>query len=178
MQYFWQRGDVIDIISMNASGVWRGHLNGEVGHFKFISVEVMLKNQDNGAVVKRQRRKSTCSRYIHKFLLLYISELMMPCISSFLMHKRGVLQVFEIQWQYRRSSYDFLHFRRWFDSGRRRVFRNMWQHQWGRIKHWQGHIEFTSIKTITASVCCRGVNKNRPGGNENRRIIWFLVSKW
>jgi len=58
----FNRGDVIDIISMNASGVWRGHLNGQVGHFKFISVEVMLKNQDNGAVVKRQRRKSTCSR--------------------------------------------------------------------------------------------------------------------
>jgi SAM and SH3 domain-containing protein 1 len=36
-----QKGDIIDVLSMNASGVWKGCLNGRVGHFKFINVEVM-----------------------------------------------------------------------------------------------------------------------------------------
>ena len=39
---------------MNASGLWRGHVNGRVGHFKFISVEV-LPNK------RRTRRKSSSS---------------------------------------------------------------------------------------------------------------------
>lgn len=38
--FVWeQKGDVIDIISKSPSGLWRGHLGGRVGHFKFILVE-------------------------------------------------------------------------------------------------------------------------------------------
>ncbi|XP_043216137.1 SAM and SH3 domain-containing protein 3-like isoform X2 [Amphibalanus amphitrite] len=37
----FSRGDIIDIISMNPSGLWRGALHGRVGTFKFINVEVL-----------------------------------------------------------------------------------------------------------------------------------------
>lgn len=36
-----QKGDIIDVISMNATGVWEGRLNGKLGTFKFINVEVI-----------------------------------------------------------------------------------------------------------------------------------------
>lgn len=36
-----QKGDIIEVISMNASGIWRGRCHGRLGHFKFINVEVM-----------------------------------------------------------------------------------------------------------------------------------------
>lgn len=40
------------MLSMNASGIWRGRLHGRVGHFKFINVEVIpeqriSKNHNN-----------------------------------------------------------------------------------------------------------------------------------
>ncbi|XP_055678170.1 uncharacterized protein LOC129786931 isoform X4 [Lutzomyia longipalpis] len=37
----FKKGDIIDVISMNTSGIWRGRCNGRVGHFKFINVEVL-----------------------------------------------------------------------------------------------------------------------------------------
>ena len=37
----FSRGDIIDVISMNPSGLWRGALHGRVGTFKFINVEVL-----------------------------------------------------------------------------------------------------------------------------------------
>lgn len=36
-----QKGDIIEVISMNASGIWRGRCHGKLGHFKFINVEVL-----------------------------------------------------------------------------------------------------------------------------------------
>lgn len=39
--YGQQKGDIIEVISMNASGVWRGRCHGRLGFFKFINVEVM-----------------------------------------------------------------------------------------------------------------------------------------
>jgi hypothetical protein len=48
-----QRGDIIDIISMNASGLWRGKSQGRVGHFKFINVELQPDRH-----TLRQQRKS------------------------------------------------------------------------------------------------------------------------
>lgn len=36
-----QKGDIIEVMSMNASGIWRGRSHGRVGHFKFIHVEVL-----------------------------------------------------------------------------------------------------------------------------------------
>ena len=41
LSFFLQRGDTIDIISMNPSGLWRGKSQGRVGHFKFINVELL-----------------------------------------------------------------------------------------------------------------------------------------
>lgn len=36
-----QKGDIIDVLSMNASGIWKGRCHGRLGHFKFINVEVL-----------------------------------------------------------------------------------------------------------------------------------------
>ena len=35
------KGDLIDIIDTNASGMWRGRCNGKVGNFKFLNVEAL-----------------------------------------------------------------------------------------------------------------------------------------
>ena len=37
----FSKGDVIDIISMDPGGRWRGHCRGSVGHFKFVNVEIL-----------------------------------------------------------------------------------------------------------------------------------------
>ena len=37
----FSKGDIIDIISMDQSGRWRGHCRGKVGHFKFVNVEIL-----------------------------------------------------------------------------------------------------------------------------------------
>lgn len=34
-----QKGDTIDLIAKNPSGLWKGCVDGRVGHFKFILVE-------------------------------------------------------------------------------------------------------------------------------------------
>jgi hypothetical protein len=39
--FSFQRGDLIDVISMNPSGLWRGRCDSRVGHFKFITVELL-----------------------------------------------------------------------------------------------------------------------------------------
>ncbi|XP_049870065.1 uncharacterized protein LOC126369608 isoform X8 [Pectinophora gossypiella] len=37
----YKKGDIIEVINMNASGIWRGILNNKVGNFKFANVEVL-----------------------------------------------------------------------------------------------------------------------------------------
>ncbi|CAD6994988.1 unnamed protein product [Ceratitis capitata] len=37
----FKKGDIIDVLSMNASGIWKGRCHGRIGHFKFINVEVL-----------------------------------------------------------------------------------------------------------------------------------------
>eukprot|EP00094_Tigriopus_californicus_P012699 TCALIF_12276-PA protein Name:"Similar to SASH3 SAM and SH3 domain-containing protein 3 (Bos taurus)" AED:0.20 eAED:0.20 QI:110/1/1/1/0.6/0.83/6/59/865 len=37
----FKRGDVIDVISMNPSGLWKGKCENRVGNFKFINVEIL-----------------------------------------------------------------------------------------------------------------------------------------
>ncbi|XP_068631149.1 SAM and SH3 domain-containing protein 1 isoform X4 [Battus philenor] len=37
----YKKGDIIEVINMNASGIWRGVLNNKVGNFKFANVEVL-----------------------------------------------------------------------------------------------------------------------------------------
>lgn len=51
----FRKGDVIDVISMDLNGLWKGHINGRVGLFKFISVQ-MLKDHHDQKI--RKRRKS------------------------------------------------------------------------------------------------------------------------
>jgi len=56
-----QRGDLIDIISMNPSGLWRGHCDSRVGHFKFITVE-LLPDRPSRDRKKEMRQKSFSER--------------------------------------------------------------------------------------------------------------------
>ncbi|XP_037961715.2 uncharacterized protein LOC105381380 isoform X3 [Plutella xylostella] len=37
----YKKGEIIEVINMNASGIWRGVLNNKVGNFKFANVEVL-----------------------------------------------------------------------------------------------------------------------------------------
>ncbi|KAJ8681873.1 hypothetical protein QAD02_017665 [Eretmocerus hayati] len=37
----FKKGDVIDVLQMNASGLWKGVVHNRLGHFKFINVEVL-----------------------------------------------------------------------------------------------------------------------------------------
>ena len=36
-----RRGDVVDVIETNPNGTWRGHCNGRVGNFKFLTVTTL-----------------------------------------------------------------------------------------------------------------------------------------
>lgn len=43
---------------MNASGIWRGYANGQIGHFKFVNVEVLpeqriMKTNNNSKIINR-----------------------------------------------------------------------------------------------------------------------------
>lgn len=49
-----QAGDIIDVLSMNASGVWKGSVNGKTGYFRFSSVEV-IPDQEGRAIKKLER---------------------------------------------------------------------------------------------------------------------------
>ena len=55
LSFFLQRGDTIDIISMNPSGLWRGKSQGRVGHFKFINVELLPDRN----TLRQQRRSAS-----------------------------------------------------------------------------------------------------------------------
>lgn len=56
----FKKDDVIDIITMNASGLWRGRCAGKVGNFKFINVEILparegRKSRSNSMVREKKR---------------------------------------------------------------------------------------------------------------------------
>lgn len=70
-----QKGDIIDVLSMNASGVWKGCHNGRVGHFKFINVEVMPELKGGGgcggggkAMNKMDRTRNACPSTVDELL--------------------------------------------------------------------------------------------------------------
>lgn len=42
-----QKGDIIDVLSMNASGLWKGICHGKRGTFKFINVELLSERSVN-----------------------------------------------------------------------------------------------------------------------------------
>nr|CAD7400033.1 unnamed protein product [Timema poppensis] len=54
----FKKGDLIEILSMNASGLWRGCAHGRVGMFKFINVEVLTGRRGEGG---RQRMREKFS---------------------------------------------------------------------------------------------------------------------
>ncbi|XP_043269595.1 uncharacterized protein [Venturia canescens] len=37
----FKKGDVIDVVQMNTSGLWKGVVHNRIGHFKFINVEIL-----------------------------------------------------------------------------------------------------------------------------------------
>ena len=43
----FKRGDIIDVIAMNPSGLWKGKTGGRLGNFKFINVELIVENENN-----------------------------------------------------------------------------------------------------------------------------------
>lgn len=55
---------------MNASGVWKGFLNGRVGHFKFINVEVMPELKGGGKALnnKMDRPRNACPSTVDELL--------------------------------------------------------------------------------------------------------------
>lgn len=53
---FLQSGDVIDIISKPPMGTWMGMLNGKVGTFKFIYVDVLNEEPAKPKKTRRRRR--------------------------------------------------------------------------------------------------------------------------
>ncbi|CAG9807628.1 unnamed protein product [Chironomus riparius] len=63
----FKKGDIIDVLSMNASGVWKGCMNGRIGHFKFINVEVMPE-QKGKALNKLDRTRNTCPSTVDELL--------------------------------------------------------------------------------------------------------------
>ncbi len=54
----FQRGDLIEIISMNPSGLWKGKCESRVGNFKFINVEI-LPEKPSGDGESNSEKKSS-----------------------------------------------------------------------------------------------------------------------
>lgn len=64
------RDDIIDIIAMNASGLWRGRCGGKVGNFKFVNVEILPptreRRRSRSRSLRRLKRKpKTISEVMH-----------------------------------------------------------------------------------------------------------------
>ena len=58
VNFFFQVEDVIDIIAKSPMGIWKGMLDGRIGNFKFIYVDV-LSEQSSESHVHKVRHKST-----------------------------------------------------------------------------------------------------------------------
>ena len=71
-----EKRDLIDIISTNASGLWRGCCKGKVGNFKFLNVETLPnreKQNDNNADASWSRVRSVQEFLIKLDMEEYIS---------------------------------------------------------------------------------------------------------
>ncbi|KAK9506211.1 hypothetical protein O3M35_008185 [Rhynocoris fuscipes] len=44
----FKKGDIIEVLKMSKSGVWRGRVHGRTGHFKFINVELLSPGMPSG----------------------------------------------------------------------------------------------------------------------------------
>lgn len=79
--FYFQKGDVIDVINMNASGLWRGIAHNRVGHFKFVNVEVLSD---------RIIRNSASAKWLHKNAALYGFHKSRPTTVEELLHRIGM----------------------------------------------------------------------------------------
>lgn len=72
---FTQVGDVIDIITKPSMGIWTGMLNGRIGNFKFIYVDI-LRTENLETQIHRVRHKSTVQEVLkHLSLEVFCSYL-------------------------------------------------------------------------------------------------------
>lgn len=63
-----QTGDIIDVLSMNVSGMWKGSVNGKVGFFRFSNVEVM-PDQEGKSIKKLERNsRKVCPTTVDELL--------------------------------------------------------------------------------------------------------------
>ncbi|XP_046867559.1 uncharacterized protein LOC6650487 isoform X1 [Drosophila willistoni] len=58
----FKKGELIDVLSMNASGIWKGRCHGRVGHFKFINVEVLPEQRMKNSSSKTLAMPNSSSR--------------------------------------------------------------------------------------------------------------------
>lgn len=63
---FIQVGDVIDIIAKPPMGIWTGMLNGRIGNFKFIYVDVLESYETH---IHEERHKSTVQEVLKRLSL-------------------------------------------------------------------------------------------------------------
>lgn len=75
-----QKGDIIDVINMNASGLWRGIVHNKVGHFKFMNVEVL----PDGRML---RNNNTGSKWLHKNAAMFGFHKSRPSSVEELLHR-------------------------------------------------------------------------------------------
>ncbi|XP_052756149.1 uncharacterized protein LOC113515593 isoform X7 [Galleria mellonella] len=69
----YKKGDIIEVINMNASGIWRGVLNNKVGNFKFANVEVLsdrdtMRSRSSKWCKSRERLWETRPRTVDELL--------------------------------------------------------------------------------------------------------------
>ncbi|XP_071112512.1 SAM and SH3 domain-containing protein 1-like [Haliotis cracherodii] len=67
-----KRGDVVNIISMGHSGIWRGVLNGRVGNFKFAHVDVLgddwLRTQRKEKQLRRHNSRKSKPKSVEELM--------------------------------------------------------------------------------------------------------------
>ena len=111
-----QQGDVISIISMNETGMWRGMVGHRIGTFKFINVEMLPADSPQPSPIKRQPRmrgpRRPRPRTVHELLLrlgLSVRPLLMfcSCVRAFCRQRRGRRQIL-LQIKY--PTFDIIHF--------------------------------------------------------------------
>ena len=83
VNFFFLVEDVIDIIAKSPMGIWKGMLDGRIGNFKFIYVDV-LSEQSSESHVHKVRHKSTVGEVLkHLGLEVCCSYL---CFWLFMLH--------------------------------------------------------------------------------------------
>lgn len=84
LQFLFQVGDVIDITSKPPMGIWTGMLNGKVGNFKFIYVDVLIEKEPEAPQKMRMQRR--CKRPRPKTLQELLERLNLEVLSLSFSH--------------------------------------------------------------------------------------------